>query len=174
MTKPGSTMTLYANLMQEVKVRLEAINVGLTGQTNLPSPIARETCYLQLRMICELIALGCLVAHGDISAIKLEKFRKEWSAEKIINALSALHPDFYPRPVIQKKSEELGVNWHFDSVASGFLTKAELLELYGKCGDILHRGRLKNLLKPQSPVQSKPPPGAAFLDRRDLPSVGCL
>lgn len=60
--------SLYADLMNEVKVRIAAIDAGTGGLLGaLPAPIVQEHCYLQLRMCCELIALGCLVAHGDIT-----------------------------------------------------------------------------------------------------------
>jgi hypothetical protein len=32
----------------------------------VPEIVGVELIYLQLRMICELIALACLTAHGDV------------------------------------------------------------------------------------------------------------
>jgi hypothetical protein len=88
-----------------------------------------------------MIALGCLTAHGDIPATKT--LRKAWSADEIFRALERLHPDFYPHPVEQISKP----GWlEFGPVQPGFLTKAELLSLNGKCGDILHRGSLRKLL----------------------------
>src|ERR1017187_2239008 len=58
---------LYAFFMAEIKVRIGAINaIGGTIEHRVPALIVREFCFLQFRMICELIALGCLTAHGDI------------------------------------------------------------------------------------------------------------
>jgi hypothetical protein len=68
------SMNLYGGIMEEVKIRLNCIAMAAAGATGLPHPLARELCFLQLRMICELIALGCLVAHGDIEATKVNKF----------------------------------------------------------------------------------------------------
>lgn len=62
------TRNLYANLMGEAKFRLACIELAIGGKTQLPAPAVREFCYLQLRLLCELISLGCLVAHGDISS----------------------------------------------------------------------------------------------------------
>jgi hypothetical protein len=93
-------------------------------------------------MLCELIALGCLTAHGDITGTKA-KLQKEWSAERIFAGLQALHPNFYPHPI---RITVIGNTAHLDIVASGFLTKEELVTLYGQCGDRLHRGTLKKLL----------------------------
>jgi hypothetical protein len=67
----------------------------------LPAAIVREVRFLQLRMLCELIALACLMAHGDIPAVQAsKKLSKEYSADKIIGQLDALHPNFYPYPVL--------------------------------------------------------------------------
>ncbi len=60
------TLKLYLALMEEARVRLDAINHAFQNDAGLPPRMVRETCYLQLRFLCEIIALGCLVAHGDI------------------------------------------------------------------------------------------------------------
>ncbi len=74
MQKRASAMSLYANLMEEAKIRIDALNMGLNGSVVVPGQIIREFYFLQLRMLCELIALGCLVTHGDITKpVKLEK-----------------------------------------------------------------------------------------------------
>ena len=71
---------LYADLMEEVKIRLSCIEIAVSGKLFLPSKIVEEICYLQLRMLCELIALGCLTAHGDIA--KSKSLQKAWAADK--------------------------------------------------------------------------------------------
>jgi hypothetical protein len=87
-------MQLYANIMEEIKLRLEGINHATAGQTGMPFPLVNEFCFLQLRMLCELIALGCLVAHGDIEATRTRKYRTAYAADDIIKMLEALHSDF--------------------------------------------------------------------------------
>jgi|SRR5882724_2304781 len=57
-----------------------------------------EFCYLQLRMLCELIAVGCLVVHGDVEGTK--GLCKVWAADKVMKRLEKLHPDFYPHPMV--------------------------------------------------------------------------
>ena len=90
---------LYASLMQEVKHRIDAINQALQGRTFLPHPFVREFCWLQLRMLCELVALGCLVAHGDIAFLKPHKVGKAYSADDIIRRLTELRPhSFHLQP----------------------------------------------------------------------------
>lgn len=147
---------LYANLMTEIKIRITAINTGTLNQLPVPPPIVKEFCFLQVRMICELIALGCLVAHGDISATKSSKLQKAWEADKIIEALEALHPDFFPVPVVQGIGAPLssGAKHHtIEPRVPHPLPKAEFLKLYHKCGETLHRGSIKKLLSQKTPIQ---------------------
>src|SRR5262245_27923594 len=76
-----------------IKRRLLAMDTAPEGKTGLPEVAVREYCFLQLRMLCELIALGCLTAQGDLQTGKL---KDEYRADKIIRRLQQLHPDFYP------------------------------------------------------------------------------
>jgi hypothetical protein len=146
MGSPGASgqnknaIDLYASLMEEAKGRIEAIDHTLQHKTGLTDQLGREFCTLQLRMLCEVIALGCLVAHGDIRTQKLTRARY---AQHIIAGLERLHPRFYPRPVRQTAR---GV----EDIAGGYLTKEELVKLVGACGDALHRGSAKNLLSPRT------------------------
>lgn len=137
----------YANIMGEVKVRFDAINIALSGQLNVASPFVREFCFLQLRLVCELIALGCLVAHGDVSP----KLKKEYSAGKIMAQLEDLNPHFFPQPYLQQKLEPH--RFHLENRQKDYITKPELLSLYAKGGSVLHKGNIKKLLKSQMPLQ---------------------
>ena len=130
---------LYRILMFEARQRIEAINLILAGGAKLAEGILRELCYLQLRMLCETIALGCLVAHGDVVEPQINNFEKEWSGEKILGKLETLNPYFFPQQM------DFGTE---DSVASNdnAITKSELLRLYAISGSVLHRGSLKKIL----------------------------
>ena len=79
-------------LMEEAKCRLLAMDIVLGGGTGLPKGAIREFCFLELRMLCELIALGCLTAHGDL---KTSKLKQVYEADRIIRRLQKLHPDFF-------------------------------------------------------------------------------
>jgi hypothetical protein len=145
---------LYAAIMEEVKVRAASVNAITNGPNGLPSPLVREYSYLQLRMMCELVALSCLVAHGDIEATKAASFQKAYKADEILKRLEALHPNFYPvprKPVFGDRSV------HLADYDADFLTKSELITFYGKCGDVLHKGSLKRLLSPKSATQNSYP-----------------
>lgn len=146
---------LYANLMHEVKVRILCIEQALSGRTGLPSPIVREFCYLQLRLLCELIALSCLVAHGDVAGLQSHKSGRAWSADEILKKLTELRPHFYPVAINQTraKNKETGVNYHLSPVEPSPLAKDELLQLYSKAHPHLHRGNLKKLLSAKTPLE---------------------
>lgn len=151
---------LYAGLLEEAKGRIASIDAAINGRLGLPAPLVREYSYLQLRMLCELIALGCLIAHGDIAATHAANFQRTWEADKIIRRLEKLHSNFYPHPI---RLSVVSGGSHMDRLESGFLTKGELLKLYNKkCGDELHRGSLKDLLA--TTQQTQPPNFADIAD----------
>ena len=123
-------LNAYVGLMEEAKYRLFAMDTALEGRTGLPPGATREYCFLQLRMLCELIALGCLTAHGDLQTGKL---KKAYEADRIIRGLQRLHPKFYPIAAIRTDKGPKLIHEHG-------LTKEELVKLYWKCGNVLHRG----------------------------------
>jgi hypothetical protein len=81
-------MTVYANLMEEARYRVEAMDAALSGKIPLPDMILEEFIYLQIRLLCEIVALGCLVAHGDFTQDQITKLRDEYDADTIIKNLS--------------------------------------------------------------------------------------
>jgi hypothetical protein len=63
---------LYYALMWEAKGRIRSVEMIANGRTAFFSPMAaRESCFLQLRMLCELIALACVAAHENRLTAKL-------------------------------------------------------------------------------------------------------
>ena len=54
---------VYLHCMVEIKERLRVIET--IQSIEMPSLFVKEACFLQLRYVCELIAIGCLVAQGD-------------------------------------------------------------------------------------------------------------
>jgi hypothetical protein len=145
--------TLYADLMDEAKARIACINDALGGRLGLPAALVREVGFLQLRMLCELIALSCLVAHGDITAKHASKLSDEYKADTIIKRLENLHPNFYPYPVNITVTRGTPGSVHLSDKNAVYLAKSELPKLYGRCGDFLHRGTSRKLLSSKSPTQ---------------------
>lgn len=131
-------ITEIAKLLSEAIIRISAIDATFKNQV-YPSSIVVDFTYLQLRMLCETVALICLVAHGDIDASRTSKLHKDYAADNIIKKLEQLHANFYPHPVTV--SQGVGT-MHIERIQSGFLTKSELVSLYHECGTKLHRGSL--------------------------------
>jgi hypothetical protein len=145
--------TLYANLMGEVKVRIGCINYAVQGRTGFPNPIVREFCYLQLRFLCELVALSCFVAHGDIKSLQSHQTGRTYSADDILKKLTELRPHFYPFACKQTRvGEPGGYSFQLDVLEPQPLPREELLALYGKTHRYLHRGSLKKLLSSPQPI----------------------
>lgn len=142
----ASFRDLYCGLMEEIKQRVVVIGDIIRSEIRLPQIVAYEVCYLQLRMICELIALACLAAHGDLLKTSSRSLFKEYNADRIMKQLQRLHPSFFPQPGRQIRNPITGKVESVENIAAGFLTKDDLLTLYGKCGNILHRGNLDRIL----------------------------
>lgn len=139
--------------MQEIKYRVEAIDRVLSGEASpMRAKIGEELCYLQLRMICELIAIGCLIVHGSLKP-KADLFRTN-KADWIMGELAKLHPKFYPTAL--KSGDRVGSDGlpGWAEKESGFLTMVELRKLWNReCGNRLHRGSAKNILVKDPPLE---------------------
>src|SRR5438128_5092460 len=79
-----SVLTLYSRLMDELKQRSMLLGQLSSGSLNFPIIPTFELCQLQTRLICEIFALACLTAHGDIPDVKSAMMQKEYNADKII------------------------------------------------------------------------------------------
>lgn len=143
---------LYANLMDEVKVRIGCINTAIKNPALFPTPIIREFCYLQLRLLCELIALSCLVAHGDIKNLPM----REYSADDILKQLSKLRAHFYPfacKQTVDPSNAGGPKQFQLQEIHPAPLSRDDLIKLYSSTHKHLHRGNLKRLLSSQTPLE---------------------
>lgn len=130
----------YRGLMLEVRNRISATERILNNPSALGfRATAIESIYLQIRLILEAIALGSLIANKSAYSNVHSSFSKEWNARKLVKRLEEVNPNFYPVPInqVQTGDPKFPVRW--EKVTSGFLTVGEFIELYGKCGNILHR-----------------------------------
>jgi len=143
-TRYEQVARVYADLLQEIKFRIEAIDAILDGSIFIRTGVGEEICYLQLRFICETIALGCLVMHGDIG-VGYEGMRTTYKASYIVNKLARWHKDFYPTPLADEDDHQHDPP-ELIHLKSGFLTSSDLTKLWERfSGEKLHRGSLKNL-----------------------------
>lgn len=135
--------------MVEIKERISIIRQFGVEDANpehgLAHAYAHEFCCLELRFICELIALASLVAHGDIPATKSPKLLKSYKPGVILDEMLRLNPAFYPRGLVQILDEKGRLaGWR---AAHDPLTQEQLKALWSECGGYLHRGTIKDLEK---------------------------
>jgi hypothetical protein len=141
----------YVKFIEEIKERFEVIALfeqsGSVGVDVLPEPFALETCYLQIRLICELIALACLVGHGPGLGNDVDPLTKTYKPHEIMRGLAALKPDFFPKQLrwtVQNKDDGTA---DMTLEPTEVLTADDVVALHGKMGNILHRGRLSRILE---------------------------
>ena len=124
----------YCDLMEEVKSRVGAINQlmelpGITIRTRV------ESICLQLRMLLELIVFSSLVSNKDAWQRSQKELQSSQDIGKRLRELKRIHPNFYPRPVDLQAS--VAGKEPADRV-EGFLSEDQLIEVYGRLGNILH------------------------------------
>ena len=139
-----TTLETYCVLMEVIKMRTKFM-VDLANKPEvLPGFSVAEIIQLQIRMICETLAMACLVAHGDIEGARTNRLASAYQADFIMNALEKLHPRFYPRATKQLLRPDGSVGG-MEDIKDGFLTKAALLKSYHDAGDFLHVGSLSDI-----------------------------
>lgn len=143
----------YLALMEEARVRLDAINHAFKNDAGLPPRMVREICYLQFRFLCEIIGLGCLVSHGGIK--KTTSISKEYRPSKILKQMERLKPHFYPQRMEIKVVER--VSSLIARPDLPHLSRADLGQLWSKAGSFLHRGKIVNLGKGEDIAKSLKP-----------------
>ena len=131
----------YCSLMSEIKRRTVVIDGFASGITHaVYKATTIESIYLQFRKILELIALGSLAANKDVFSKTYEKFSKYWNAELLLKDIERVNPNFYPCPIIQQTSSQLGIKMNWIDRSNDYLTREEMIKLYKKCGAIMHSG----------------------------------
>ncbi len=140
---------LYSSLIAEVRRRIHVVDLATTNRIPVEPPFVKEICFLQFRMKRELLALGCLVAHGDIRPSK--RLDKAYKADEIISHLERLHPNFYPvaitKTILQDSVDIKVRNKHP-------LPKSDLLYIYHKCDNFLHKESVNKLFSNNIPNQT--------------------
>ena len=146
-------MAHYCSIMDEIKFRIEWIRKIIHAKISIAHTIGRDAGFLELRMICELIAFGCLIAQGDIKQTRSGKFTGKYQADFFVKAMSELHADFYPKPMLPVAGQQ-PIPMSLGEVllsppprkTADFLTQSDLTNLYRACGERLHRGYWRDIL----------------------------
>ncbi len=139
--RPGRGMDLvkYLTLMNEINMRIIAINEILSGKKTTSYIMTNiEFMCLQIRKMLELISMGSLVANKEEFESIGKKYNEYWNARLILQDIERLNPDFYPKPIVELPSAEKNVTSILEDKKTGFLTREEFPKVYEKCGKFLH------------------------------------
>jgi len=129
----------YAQVMRELKRRIEFINYLLSGNGYTLYPETTiESVYLQLRKILELIAMASLVPNQKEYGRVHKDFGIHWNAKLLLKNLEKINPNNYPNPIKEIPSKTPDIKAHFEDLKEGFLTKNDFIHVYKKCSKVLH------------------------------------
>jgi hypothetical protein len=108
---------------------------------------AAEFCLFQYRMICELLAMGCLAVHIDVPDVNA--LYKRRNANDIMKRLSRLKPEYFLVAITETgKGTECEPHTHHNRTDT--ITQQELLRLYHFFGEQLHSGTFSRYMNRQS------------------------
>lgn len=125
--------------MDEVKNRVNVIVQFLDEKTSTSQPITDiEFLCLQFRKILEFIALSSLSANREKYEELRNNFRTDWHAERILEKIEKINPNFYPHPTRQVIDEKTGSIVKIENVTDGYLTREEFSNVYNECSMFLH------------------------------------
>jgi hypothetical protein len=129
----------YLECMEEVKKRVEVIESLINKTVATPYLITNvEFACIQIRKILELVALSGLVANkSEYQKIKMN-LENLWNAKDIVKTLQVINPKFYPEPIVLQGFGGDPNNTRTQPVTSGYLTGDEFLDIYARCGGLLH------------------------------------
>jgi hypothetical protein len=132
-------MRVYVNCMVDVRARIGAIRWAVATAVTFEKDhfIPTETVFINLRKILELIAFSSLTANKDKYAAAKANFASHWRANKILEAVEGLNPNFYPVPFSEPELLPSGVK-HITPLQDGYLTKDDFAKLYDLTADVLH------------------------------------
>lgn len=128
----------YAFFMEEIKVRLTRLRRMLSGEITFSDEAADyEVIAVNLRKILELIAFSSLIANREAYAGAHARYAEHWKAKALLNAIEAINPDFYPKPLMSEATVTEGVI-NFQPETGDVMTRADIEHLMDCCADVLH------------------------------------
>ena len=129
----------YNSVMEEIKHRTDVVSALSDQRISVMYKAPHvESMVLQVRMITELVALASLSANKSIFEKNRIKFEKQWHPKEILRDVENLNPDFFPVPVVAAPLKHSIAVGKFVNLQDGFMTRDELIQVHGKCGNLLH------------------------------------
>lgn len=135
---------------------------GITIRTRV------ESICLQLWMLLEFIVFSSLVSNKDVWQRSQKGFQSSQAIGKKLRESKRLHPNFYPSPV------DLNGSTPGEEPApriEGFLSENELIEIYGRLGNILHAE--KSARRPTTGSSLTRPPAGSPRSRTSWNATRC-
>lgn len=135
----------YAGFAQEISDRLvaieEAVQLAMSAGAD-KAYLHAEFAFMQLRLVCELMALAALWVHRGQGLSK--KLEGAWRADEIFKELETINDKCFPHAcrmtVARDGSRQIAPR------PEGAMKRSDLAKIYGQCGNVLHRGALKLFL----------------------------
>ena len=135
----------YLRVMYNIKWRTEIMGYMVREDhpnrdiSLLPLFMKVETIALHIRTVIEFIALASLVANKPLFEQESDKFKKFWKAKLIFRDIEEKNPDFYPKPIEPIHMTGIDdIGRHIRFIEDGYITRDICIEVYDKCGDMLH------------------------------------
>lgn len=137
----------YGQLMVEIKERCDEMRSLLVdGPDKLRGRSRFELLYFHVRMICENLALACLVCHGASPEARLASFSDQYRADTILKILSQRSDYHYP-VAVRTVISAYGAPDHFITLDPQPMPALALKKYYLKADSGLHVGRVRNTIK---------------------------
>jgi len=133
-------MMLYADIMEEIKVRISFVQDSLS--TNLNEDVKSEIIAIQFRKIIECIIFSSLATNKKIFTQKFE-VNKPWRIATLIEKMKQMNPKYFPipykfvPPVFVPNYGFVPPPPPFTKVA-GALTENDLIIIHNACNNVLH------------------------------------
>jgi hypothetical protein len=93
-------------------------------------------------MICEIVAMTCLLCHGDIAITQDARFAPKLPIEQLMALFDKLDGKFFPQPLGHTRHDEADSR-RPPRMGAAF-SKIDLLKLKSRCDSIVHRTDLEN------------------------------
>jgi hypothetical protein len=140
---------VYLAFMEEIKARLAMVELCIDACRETP-PVPQaymhaEFGFLQLRFVCDLVALGALAIHHPYGLT--DELLESWHARRALSDLSAINKEGFPRPANVNRGPN-GI----EIVMKDGLTRNGIQRMFDKCGKALHRGKIKHVFEKRARV----------------------
>jgi hypothetical protein len=142
---------LYASIMLEIKDRMQwcanALGRAIETESATDKMLEAEACYLNLRRMTELLAIGVVAAHNRDPKFRSTEFTTRNNSDKILHILEKRGGDAFPQPVRIVESEgRIFVEALPDERASMAGSRRNIRDLFVECGKALHTDHLRMMI----------------------------